>query len=205
MLKKEKLQEQVEHLTQSLNESHRHIEDLKKNKGNTQIITTQNNNYINIQLYLDENCSKAMPIMDFIENLKFKLTDINPDRPNSSIESLTNMVVTELNQLDNADRPIHCSDAKRLNFYVKDASDGWIKDKDNKKIDKAIGWANMRHQDAWHTYAKKEGIDSSKRQDTDYHKMNVAMAAWSDDSQKAKKKVKRAIAQATQFKKMASS
>ena len=204
MLEKKQLQQEVEHLTKSLSARDRHIEDLKNHKGNTQNINTQNNNYINIQLYLDEKCSNAMPIMDFIEKLKFKLTDINPDRPNSSIESLTNMVVTELNQLDNTERPIHCSDAKRLNFYVKDASDGWINDKDNKKIDKAIGWANMRHQDAWHNYAKKEGIDSSKRKDTDYHKMNVAMAAWSDDSKKAKKKVKRAIAKATNFKEMVS-
>jgi hypothetical protein len=165
-----------------------------------QNIETQNNNIqnINIQLFLNENCANAIPIMDFIKNLKFKLTDIDPNRPNSTIESLTNIVVTELNQLDNTERPIHCSDAKRHHFYVKDAS-GWAKDIDNKKIDKAMGWANMRHQGAWHEYAKEKGLDSQKK-DVNYHKMNVAMAAWSDDPAKAKKKVKRAIAGATNLK-----
>lgn len=175
---------------------------LEKHKGGIQNIETQNNTTtnINIQLFLNENCSNAIPIMDFIGKLKFKLTDIDPERPKSTIESLTNIVVTELNQLDNSERPIHCADAKRLNFYVKDASDGWIKDKDNKKIDKAIGWANMRHQGAWHEYAKKKGLDSSKQKSVDYHKMNVAMGAWSDNPVKAKKQVKRAIAEATNLK-----
>ena len=165
-----------------------------------QNIETQNNNIqnINIQLFLNENCANAIPIMDFIKNLKFKLTDIDPNRPNSTIESLTNIVVTELNQLDNTERPIHCSDAKRHHFYVKDAS-GWAKDIDNKKIDKAMGWANMRHQGAWHEYAKEKGLDSQKK-DVNYHKMNVAMAAWSDDPAKAKKKDKRAIAGGTNLK-----
>ena len=149
--------------------------------------------------FLNNDCMNAVPLMEFIENLKFKLTDINPNSPSSSIKSLSNVVVNSLNMLEDTKRPIHCSDAKRLKFYVKDASAGWVEDKNNQKMDKAIGWANMKHQDAWHTYAKTEGLDKKMR-DTNYHKMNVAMGAWSDDSKKAKRKVKRAIALATPLK-----
>ena len=149
--------------------------------------------------FLNNDCMNAIPLMEFIENLKFKITDINPNNPSSSIKSLSNVVVNSLNMLEDTERPIHCSDAKRLKFYVKDASDGWIEDKNNQKMDKAIGWANMRHQGAWHTYAKTEGLDK-KRRDTNYLKMNVAMAKFSDDKAKAKKKVKRAIALATPLK-----
>lgn len=149
--------------------------------------------------FLNNDCMNAVPLMEFIKNLNFKLTDINPNSPSSSIKSLSNVVVNSLNMLEDTKRPIHCSDAKRLKFYVKDASAGWVEDKNNQKMDKAIGWANMRHQDAWHTYAKTEGLDKKIR-DTNYHKMNVAMGAWSDDSKKAKKKVKRAIALATPLK-----
>ena len=35
------------------------------------------------------------------------------------------------------DRPIHCSDKKRLQFYIKD-SDKWEKDITHKKLDKTI-------------------------------------------------------------------
>jgi Fe-S-cluster formation regulator IscX/YfhJ len=171
----------------------------KQKTGQTQNINTQNNNYINIQLYLDEKCKNAMPIMDFIKDLQFKLLDINSERPASTIESLGKCITDKLEDMDVTERPMHCSDVKRLVFHVKDAS-GWAKDVDNKKIDKAIGWANMRHQGAWHSYAKKEGIDKSKVKDTDYHNMNVAMAHFSDDPKKAKGKIKRVIASTTDFK-----
>ena len=78
-----------------------------------------------------------MPIMDFIKNLQFKLTDINPQRPASTIESLSKCITDKLEDMDETERPVHCSDAKRLVFHVKDAS-GWTKDVNNKKIDKAI-------------------------------------------------------------------
>ena len=35
------------------------------------------------------------------------------------------------------ERPIHCSDKKRLQFYIKD-SDKWEKDKTHEKLDKTI-------------------------------------------------------------------
>ena len=192
--------ERIEALESQLKIAHDLNKKLSKQKtGQTQNINTQNNNYINIQLYLDEKCKNAMPIMDFIKDLQFKLLDINSERPASTIESLGKCITDKLEDMDVTERPMHCSDVKRLVFHVKDAS-GWAKDVDNKKIDKAIGWANMRHQGAWHSYAKKEGIDKSKVKDTDYHNMNVAMAHFSDDPKKAKGKIKRVIASTTDFK-----
>ena len=174
------------------------VEVLENNKGNTQNINTQNNNYFNIQVYLDEKCKNAMPIMDFIRDLQFKLTDINPERPASTIESLSKCITDKLEDMDETERPVHCSDAKRLVFHVKDAS-GWTKDVNNKKIDKAIGWANMRHQGAWIKKATSEDMASQKN-DLDFLHMNVAMGKYSDDPTKAKKKIKRAIAKAVPIK-----
>ena len=164
---------------------------------NTQNNTKINNN-ININLFLDKHCKNAMPIMDFIRNLQFTLAGINPDRPNSTIEAVSKQLIEGMKDLGETKRPIHCSDTKRQVFYVKDAS-GWEKDEDNKKIDKAIGWANMRHQAAWHTKAEKEGLAKTNKDDY-YLKMNVAMGTWSDDVKKSKKKVKRALASNTKIK-----
>ena len=201
MLEKENLKDKVEFLTESLKreeESHQKTRELKLGSGGTQNINTQNNNYINIQLYLNEKCKNAMPIMDFIRDLQFKLTDINPERPASTIESLSKCITDKLEDMDQTERPVHCSDAKRLVFHVKDAS-GWTKDVNNKKMDKAIGWANMRHQGAWVKKATSEDLVNQKN-DLDYLNMNVAMGKFSDDAQKAKRKVKRAIAKAVHLK-----
>jgi len=173
---------------QEINTKNEIIEILKENVG-IQNINTQNN--ININFFLNEECKNAIPIMDFIKNLQFTLTDINPERPASTIESLSKVITDELSNMKINERPVHCSDAKRLNFYVKDAN-GWTKD--NEKIDTAINWANMRHQGAWYTRVQEKGLDKTE-QDTNYHMMNVAMAKFSDDPSKAKKKIKRAIAQ----------
>ena len=158
------------------------------------------NNNISINVFLNEHCKNAIPMLDFIRNLKFKLHDIDPDRPASSIESLSNLIVNEIQQLEDTKRPVHCSDAKRLKFYVKDAS-GWVKDDDNKKIDKAIGFANTRHQGAWHAHAQAEGLDKIEGKRDDYYlKMNVAMGEWSDDVIKAKHKVKKEMSEVTNLK-----
>jgi hypothetical protein len=163
------------------------IKELTKNAGNN-----NNNNTVNIQVFLDEKCKNAMPIMDFIRDLQFKLTDINPERPASTIESLSKCITDKLEDMDETERPVHCTDEKRLVFHVKDAS-GWTKDINNKKIDKAIGWANMRHQGAFHDKAAADNWTSQKN-DTKYLNMNVAMGKFSDNPAKAKKKIKRAIA-----------
>ena len=165
------------------------ISTLAKNKGNTQ------NNTFNIQVFLDEKCKNAMPIMDFIRDLQFKLTDINPERPSSTIESLSKCITDKLEDMDETERPVHCTDEKRLVFHVKDAS-GWTKDINNKKIDKAIDWANMRHQGAWIKKATSEDMANQKN-DLDFLHLNVAMGKFSDDPSKAKRKIKRAIAKNT--------
>jgi hypothetical protein len=179
------------------------INIMKEGKRNTNI-NTQNNtkidnqNNINVNLFLDKHCKNAMPIMDFIRNLQFTLAGINPDRPSSTIEAVSKQLIEGMKDLGETKRPIHCSDTKRQVFYVKDAS-GWEKDEDNKKIDKAIGWANMRHQAAWYTKAEREGLAKTNK-DEYYLKMNVAMGTWSDDVKKSKKKVKRALARNTKIK-----
>ena len=45
--------------------------------------------------------------------------------------------VKQLQDMEPTQRPIHCSDKKRLQFYVKDA-DKWEKDNSHEKIDKTI-------------------------------------------------------------------
>ena len=58
-------------------------------------------------------------------------------RDSGYIKGISNLFVKHLQDLDPTERPIHCSDKKRLQFYVKEENK-WEKDKNHQKIDKTI-------------------------------------------------------------------
>ena len=98
-----------------------------------------NNNSTNmtINLFLNENCKNAMNLTDFVDNLKITLEDLEFTKNNGYIEGVTNIFAKQLQDLAPTERPIHCSDKKRLQFYVKD-DDKWKKDQNNEKIDETL-------------------------------------------------------------------
>ena len=100
---------------------------------------TQNNttNNISINFFLNEQCKNAMNLTDFINKLQVSLEDLQYSKNNGFIEGVTNIFTKQLQDLKPTERPIHCSDKKRLQFYVKD-NDTWQKDENNKKIDETI-------------------------------------------------------------------
>ena len=143
-----------------------------------------------VNVFLNEHCKNAKPIMDFIKDIQFNLSGIIPLDDKTTITSLGNQIVDNLNNMEKTERPIHCSDVKRLKFYVKDAS-GWEMDENNQKIGKALGWANMRRQACWHKQSQKF---AKTDKDDPYHNMNLTLGSWSDNVKKSKKKVLRMIA-----------
>jgi len=58
-------------------------------------------------------------------------------KDNGFVNGVTNIIKKQLQDMKPTERPIHCSDKKRLQFYVKD-NDKWQKDEDNKKLDETI-------------------------------------------------------------------
>jgi hypothetical protein len=106
---------------------------IPKSSGNTII-----NNKLSINVFLNTQCKDAMSIQDFLNQLQFSLDDLNYTKNNGYVEGISNMFVKELENLDPKERPIHCSDKKRLQFYVK-TPNKWEKDDDNTNINKAIG------------------------------------------------------------------
>ena len=70
--------------------------------------------------------------------------DLFQDFSDSSIEGISNLLIKNLDELDAKERPIHCSDKKRLQFYIKD-EDKWKKRETNKKIDISISKVAHKH------------------------------------------------------------
>ena len=107
---------------------------IPKNSGGNTII----NNKLSINVYLNTECKEAMSIQDFLKQLNLSFDDLYYTKNNGFVEGISNVFVKKLGDLDPKERPIHCSDKKRLHFYVKN-TDAWEKDDDNTNINKAIG------------------------------------------------------------------
>ena len=128
----------VEHLLKGILEENKVLREKISNLelGNT-INNTHNNQQYSINFFLNEKCKNAMNLEDFVEKIKFTLEDLNFTKENGYTKGISNIFIKNLNDMDVTERPIHCSDQKRLQFYVKN-DNKWTKDKNNEKIDKTI-------------------------------------------------------------------
>ena len=136
-LEVEKLKKEIENLdkpeTQTTLTSEL-IETIGKIAGNN---NCNNTNNISINMYLNENCKNAMNLEDFVKQITVSLQDLDYSKQNGYAKGITNIFLKQLQDLEPSERPIHCSDKKRLKFYVKD-DDKWGTDKNNVKITNTI-------------------------------------------------------------------
>ena len=91
---------------------------------------SHNNTQFNINMFLNEQCKNAMNIGDFIKSLPITAQHYENTKDKGLADTLTNLMVDGLNNMEIVERPIHCTDQKRKVMYVKD-NDKWEKDKDH--------------------------------------------------------------------------
>lgn len=113
------------------------LKENKELKNEIKNIKTTTNNNISINVFLNENCKDAMNLTDFIENMKLSIEDLQYSGKYGYVKGMSNILMKNLTDIDPKQRPLHCSDPKRLKFYVKE-NDEWERDTDNKKIDQSM-------------------------------------------------------------------
>jgi hypothetical protein len=113
---------------------------------NTNSYNNNNNtsNQFNIQMFLNDHCKNAMNISDFIKSLPITAQHYENTKDKGLADTLTNIMVDGLNNLDIVERPIHCTDKKRKVMYVKD-DDKWEKDDNNNLIVKNLKLLSFLH------------------------------------------------------------
>jgi len=139
-MKDEKLKMKDE-IIKSLEKTNEKLAEMCTQVAKTNATTNNYNNCgnqnISIKVFLNENCKDALNLKDFVNNIKITLEDLEYTKDNGYINGVTNIIKKQLKDLKPTERPIHCSDNKRLKFYVKE-NNKWEKDKDNKKLDETI-------------------------------------------------------------------
>jgi hypothetical protein len=108
------------------------------NNNNTNINNKNTmNNHFNINLFLNETCKDAMNLTDFVDSLQLTLKDLENTGKLGYEESISQIFIKGLKQLDFSKRPIHCTDTKRERLYVRD-KDVWEKDQEKEQVRKAV-------------------------------------------------------------------
>ena len=110
--------------------------------GNNNIIN--NKPKFNINIFLNEQCKDALTMNEFIDKIKITMDDLMITKNKGLSEGVSNIFIENMNKLSLHERPMHCTDMKRETVYIKcddECKDGisiWEKDKENKKLKKAL-------------------------------------------------------------------
>ena len=143
-----------------------------------------NNKTFNLQLFLNETCKDAMNIMDFVDSIKFQLSDLESIGELGYINGLSKIIIKNLKALDENMRPVHCSDMKRVKLYVKDAGK-WEKEApDNKILKNAIKYIAHKNVKMIPAFREKypDCIYSDSRKSDQYNKLIIeAMGGEGND------------------------
>ena len=110
--------------------------------NNTNLITNNHNHMsikqkFNLNVFLNEQCKDALNIGDFINSLQITLDDLSVTREKTLEDSVENIFLRGLKELDIYKRPIHCTDIKRDTMYIKD-EDKWYKDDNHEMMKNTI-------------------------------------------------------------------
>jgi hypothetical protein len=107
------------------------------NNNTNNSVNTTNNNQFNLNLFLNETCKNAINFTEFIENIQVSSDDLENNAKMGFVVGMTKIIVDNLKQMAQNERPIHCTDVKRETIYVKE-EDQWDKENSNKIIHRGI-------------------------------------------------------------------
>ena len=168
------------------------IQDMIPKIGNNKI-----NQKFNLNVFLNEQCKDAVNLTDFIESLQIQLKDLENTKSNGLVESITSLLIDNLNEMDMHKRPIHCTDPKRDILYIKD-SQKWEKDEEKAILRQSINeLANKQRK------AMKEWTEANPTWKTDeklkdeYVKLMHELMEPLEDIEKDQNKIIKKICNAT--------
>ena len=125
-----------------LNELKIAVNNLSIHDSNKTTVINNNNN-LNINIVLNDHCKDAMNLTQFVEQIKLSLEDLFYTKNNGYIEGVSNIFIKNLQELEPTQRPIHYSNIKGNQLYIKD-HDKWEKD-DGIKLNVGIGAVTKKH------------------------------------------------------------
>ena len=147
----------MQNMQQMMIEQNKAMLEIAKNVGNHTNTNNSNNTMINdnksfnLNFFLNERCKNAMNLSDFVNGVDISLDDFEETGRIGYVEGLSRIFCKELQKLDIYERPIHCSDAKRETFYIRE-NNKWEKDENKEMLlsaVKKVGKKNLKVLALW--------------------------------------------------------
>jgi len=104
--------------------------------------TINNNNNFNIMMFLNDKCKDAMTIQEFAEKLVITIEDLEKKK----FDCLSNTILKNLKSLAITERPVHCGNIKKKEWYLNDKDNGWELDNGDKLIKNTEYGINKKFQ-----------------------------------------------------------
>lgn len=148
-------------------ELRKQVTDLLPKVGNTTINNTNNtvNQNFNFQLFLNENCSNALNMSDFIKSIEISLDQLDYTKKNGLVDGLSSAIVENMSKLSLYERPLHCSDLKHETLFIKEDNKWQMDDnKDNiKEVIRKISNKNYSALQNWKQQNPDFGENDKKK------------------------------------------
>jgi glutamate synthase domain-containing protein 2 len=132
----------------------------------TNVVQNIQNNRFNVINYLNTECKDAMNLSDYVANIQYSFDDLQYLHDNGLVKSIERTFIQGLLDMDKTKRPIHCSDSKRSQFYVKD-QDEWTKDNERDIIISSLKRITDQQCDVLKQWKNlnKDWLDNEKKQE----------------------------------------
>jgi hypothetical protein len=101
----------------------------------TNNITNNTTNNISLIVQLNTNCSNAITLEDFGNNIEVEEEQLNYLLSNGLEKGISYTLLENLNLLPKIHRPLWCADKKRRKFLIKEINE-WIEDNNREKLNK---------------------------------------------------------------------
>ena len=185
-------------------EQNKSIIELSKNSSITNNTVNSHNKTFNLQIFLNDTCKNAMNLTDFVSSLQIDLEDLESVGELGFVNGLSKLIISGLNDLEECERPVHCSDLKRESMYVKEDNKWEKEDAENTKMKKAlkqIAHKNIKMLPVWKTKNPDCKRSESHLSDKYSHMVIEAMGGSGDNDEEKANKIIRKIAKEVTIKK----
>jgi len=149
--KQEELKEKYYELNKTKNELEveklvcKRVCDMASKQQTINNTTNNTTNNMTINVFLNEKCKDAINLIDFVKNLNISWDYVQNTGKTTLENTISKLLIDNMKDMDITKRPLHCTDKKRLQYYVKDGE--WKKESADEVIDKVIYNISDKHRE----------------------------------------------------------